>query len=90
MTTKVSIRDLRDHLSSYVRRVRAGEEVVLTSRRRPVARILPVQEPSKGSSDEGASALSLIHWSREKPLGGRQRPQIEEASAARIVLEDRR
>lgn len=84
MTTNVSIRDLKDHLSSYVRRVRAGEEVVLTSRRRPVARLLPVQEPGR----DGSSALSLVHWSGEKPLGGSQRPRIEEASAASIVLED--
>ncbi|TVQ28488.1 MAG: type II toxin-antitoxin system prevent-host-death family antitoxin [Wenzhouxiangella sp.] len=84
------MRDLKDHLSSYVRRVSAGEEVVLTSRRRPVARILPVQEPRKEPSDEEARGLSLVHWSREKPLGGRQRPRIEEASAASTVLEDRR
>ena len=30
MTTTVSIRELKDRLSSYVRRIRAGEEPALT------------------------------------------------------------
>ena len=47
MTTTVSISDLRDHLSSYVRRIRAGEEVVLTFRQEPVARMLPLKNPAK-------------------------------------------
>jgi|GEM_PF-773377 len=86
MTTSVSIRELKDHLSSYVRRIRAGEHVVLTSRRRPVARILPIEE----SGGFGQPALSLVRWSREKPRGGSERPRIEDASAAGAVLEDRR
>jgi prevent-host-death family protein len=85
-TTTVSIRELKDHLSSYVRRIRAGEEVVLTSRRRPVARMMPVNDP--GCS--GLPALPLITWSADKPRGGNRRPRIKDVSAARAVLEDRR
>jgi type IV fimbrial biogenesis protein FimT len=77
---------ISDHLSSYVRRIRAGEEIVLTSRHRPVARMLPIDEPAQG----GISALRLVRWTGERPLGGTQRPQIENASAATVVLEDRR
>ncbi len=86
MTTIVSIRELKDRLSSYVRRIRAGEEVVLTSRRRPVARMLPVNDPGPN----GLPALPLVTWSAEKPSGGRCRPRIRDASAAGAVLEDRR
>lgn len=86
MTTTVSIRELKDHLSSYVRRIRAGEEVVLTSRRRPVARMLPVQEPGQGRP----STLPLVSWNGEQPLGGSRRPRVQGATAAEIVLEDRR
>lgn len=86
MTTTVSIRELKDHLSSYVRRICAGEEVVLTSRRRPVARMLPINAPGCG----GLPALPLITWSLETPRGGGHRPRIKSASAAGVVLEDRR
>ncbi len=43
----VSITDLKARLSHYLRAVRAGEEVRVLDRRRPVARIVP--EPAEGS-----------------------------------------
>ncbi len=39
---EVGIRELRDHLSRYLERVQAGDEVVVTDRGRAVARILPI------------------------------------------------
>lgn len=40
--SEVGIRELRDHLSRYLERVQAGEEVVVTDRGRAIARVLPV------------------------------------------------
>jgi prevent-host-death family protein len=45
--SEVGIRELKNHLSHYLDRVRAGEEVVVTDRGRPVARlssIAPAEE----------------------------------------------
>jgi len=39
---EVGVRQLRDNLSRYLQRVRAGEEVVVTDRGRAIARVLPV------------------------------------------------
>jgi prevent-host-death family protein len=39
---EVGVRELRNNLSRYLDRVRAGEEVVVTDRGRAVARVLPV------------------------------------------------
>lgn len=86
MTTTVSIRELKDKLSSYVRRIRAGEEVVLTSRKREVVRMLPIAEPGEGA----LATLPLVSWNGQKPRGGRNRPRIEGRTAADIVLGDRR
>lgn len=36
------VRDLRDHLSRYLERVQAGDEVVVTDRGRAIARVLPM------------------------------------------------
>lgn len=46
MMESVSVRELRQHLSRYLRRVEAGERLVVTERRRPVAMLgpLPAQE----------------------------------------------
>lgn len=40
----VSVRELRQHLSRYLRRVEAGERLVVTERRRPVAMLGPLPE----------------------------------------------
>jgi prevent-host-death family protein len=38
----VSVRELRQHLTRYLRRVAAGERLVVTERRRPVALLGPL------------------------------------------------
>lgn len=40
----VSVRELRQHLSRYLRRVEQGERLVVTERRRPVAVLGPLPE----------------------------------------------
>ncbi|TVR34499.1 MAG: type II toxin-antitoxin system prevent-host-death family antitoxin [Nitriliruptor sp.] len=44
VVAEAGIRDLRDHLSRYLERVQAGEELTVTDRGRPVARLVPVTE----------------------------------------------
>jgi prevent-host-death family protein len=39
---EVGVRELRNNLSRYLERVREGEEIVVTDRGSPVARVLPV------------------------------------------------
>ena len=38
---KIHVRDLREHLSSYLQQVAAGAAFVVVSRDQPVARLLP-------------------------------------------------
>lgn len=40
----VSVRELRQHLSRYLRRVETGEHLVVTERRRPVAMLGPLPD----------------------------------------------
>ena len=40
---EAGIRELRDHLSRYLERVQAGEEIVVTDRGRAIARVLPIE-----------------------------------------------
>ena len=44
--SRVGIRELRDHLSQYLERVQAGEEVVVTDRGRAIARVVPLNGES--------------------------------------------
>jgi prevent-host-death family protein len=84
------IKDLKDHLSDFLRRVRRGEEVVITDRNRPVARLSAVDQPA----DVGA-AWTLVRggrasWAGGKPSGAARPPRPRGKSVAQMVLEDRR
>jgi prevent-host-death family protein len=61
--TAVGIRELKDHLSDYLRRARAGEWIIVTDRGEPVAELSP---PGASSSRGGASPalLALAHQGR--------------------------
>jgi prevent-host-death family protein len=52
---RVGIRELRDRLKHYVQRAHRGEDVVITDRGRPVARLVAVHEqrPVDRLIDEG-------------------------------------
>ena len=47
MVVHVGVRDLRSNLSSWLDRVRDGDEVVITERGQPVARIVGYDRKSK-------------------------------------------
>jgi prevent-host-death family protein len=53
---KASISHLKNNLSAYLRRVRAGHPVVIYDRNIPIARLERIE-----SSDRGSDRLSLLH-----------------------------
>lgn len=56
---EVSIRELKTHLSRYLRRVRAGEELTVTLHGRPVARITST-EAGPQTEDPKAAAMARL------------------------------
>lgn len=65
MQTSVGIRELKSRLSHFLRRVQAGEIVVITDHGRPVGRIVPYQQ-TVGERLEQLQAGGLIAWSGEQ------------------------
>ncbi len=94
----VSIRELKNHLSQYLRRVQAGEDVVITSRGRPVARLTPAVTGSTGEPDRERLLQKLktipgVHLGKGgKPEGAGIPIKIKpgEQTLAEVVLENRR
>lgn len=85
---EVSVREFKSHLSSYLARVQDGEELVVTSHKHPVARVIGVP------ADVPAGIMRLLQtgqaeWHGGKPSGGRTRPVISGKTMAEMVLEDR-
>ena len=51
MSGTVNVAELKNHLSAYLRKVRAGQEFVIRDRNLPVARLVPI-DTSALSADE--------------------------------------
>ena len=88
---EISLRDLKANLSAVVHRVAAGETALVTSHRKPVARLIP-PTPSGDSVADRLLAAGLV--SIRPQAGGltRHAPNVlpsGSASAAQAVIEDR-
>lgn len=71
MAQHISMREANQHLSRYVQWVEEGQEVVLTRRGTPVARLVPVL-PEKTLTEEQLAALERTRRRRREghDLGG--------------------
>jgi prevent-host-death family protein len=63
---KASISILKAHLSQYLAAVKAGEEVIVTERGRPVARLTAV---GPGGAPEGRAATLIREGRLRPPMG---------------------
>lgn len=90
---EISIREMKNHLSKYLRLVRAGKDVVITDRGTPVARLLPIGEAV--TEDDVIARINALPWVRPgrggKPKGLQKGVRLrgKGLSAADIVLQDR-
>ena len=92
--TTAGIRELKNHLSAYLRKVKAGETITITDRGTPVGRIVLAGEKDKRTLEEKLQALQdagLAEWSGKKL---QPREPVAENKGDRMVsdllLEDRR
>ena len=70
---QVSVRHARDHLSQLIKDVQGGEDVVIASHGKPVARLVPVARPT----------ARLGEWLLANPPGrGRSADEIDRDLAA--------
>jgi prevent-host-death family protein len=84
----VGIRDLKNNLSKYIDRVRSGEELVVTDRGRPVARLSAVDSSTDRLAELVAAGVvrAPTRRSRHRPRG-----RIEaKGSVSDLVAEQRR
>ena len=87
--TTVGIRELKSQLSRYLKRVRAGERLVVTERGEPVAIISPPAASTAERRIEAMLRLGVAHWAGGKPRGASRPPKVRGKPVAAAVLEDR-
>jgi prevent-host-death family protein len=93
-----SVREFKSKLSRYLKRAAAGEEVTVTSRGRPIARLVRVapqggRQPSEAEVRRRLAAMpGIILPTGPKPRGSKHPMRIRkgEKTLSQIVLEDRR
>ncbi len=91
---RTTVGDLKAHLSAWLDRVRAGEDVLATDRGRPVARLVPCPAATPRTS---ALAAALCGAGPMRPGSGTlpedfwswPRPSVPERAATDAVREDR-
>ena len=80
---QVKIADLKDRLSEHLRAVERGEQIEVTDRRRPIARIVPI---ASGTGPRVIPAEVAVTALRRK----RHRPARWPVGSLQLLLHDRR
>ena len=84
----VSIRQLRDGLTGYLRRVQAGQSLIITDRGKSVAHLSPKEDvPAARSALERDG---LVEWGSGKHRGALLPAYAQEGSVADLVIKSRR
>jgi prevent-host-death family protein len=80
--TTVSVDSLKTELSRYLRTVRGGEEVVVSSHNHPVAKLVPYEEASGAGIRRPQQPMSRL-----KSVEGVE--PLKAVDAVRLLVEDR-
>jgi len=86
----VGIRELKENLSHYMKRVKTGERIIVTDHKKEVAIIMPLE---KNLGEEKINQLiqrGMARWSGGKPEGMPTRIVSRGNSVSGAVVEDRR
>lgn len=93
---KAGIREIKAHLSRYLKEVKKGDEIIITERGKAIAHI--VSAGPNGGKDKLYECLSLMskrglvklpeRWG--KPAGRPQREAMRGSPVSDAVIEDRR
>jgi antitoxin (DNA-binding transcriptional repressor) of toxin-antitoxin stability system len=67
---KASIRDLRYNFKKIERLLEKGEEIEITKRRRPIARLAPMERPRRKKLPDFEAQLRAIYGDRVLPTTG--------------------
>lgn len=86
---RVGTRELKNHLSQYLRRVKAGERIIITERGKPLGQIVPIPADLNGHLKILAEA-GVVEWN------GQPVPHYQPTTANRsqrllsdLILEER-
>ncbi len=90
----VGVKELKNRLTTYLRRTKEGEEVIVTERGRPIALLQPIQGAEQAVGREARlarlAALGLVTLPTRKLLKRVQVIRVSGPPVSAAILEDRR
>lgn len=89
MVKKAGIRELKNHLSNYLEKVKFGDSIIITERSKPIARITPIGSPTSSKMLELVEH-HIVSWDGMKPKGSKDIVQLKgKKSISQYIAEER-
>ena len=89
-----NIAELKNRLSNYLADVKRGEEILISDRNKPIAKIVPLQNTGDFSAEELALAAAGIlrlpdNQNLPESFWKEKRPDLKSERAIRAVIDER-
>jgi len=90
----VGVKELKNRLTYYLRRTKAGEEVMVTERGKPIALLQPIQTATNVRSLDSRlaqlAAQGFLSTPQRQPLKRVRRVKVGGPPLSTVILDDRR
>lgn len=86
----IGIRELKENLGRYMKKVRTGERIIITDRKKEIAIIIPLERKAKEEKIYQLIQRGMAWWRGGKPEGIPVRIVSRGKSVSGAVIEDRR
>jgi prevent-host-death family protein len=86
-----NIADLRNHLTRYLKEVRAGGEIIVRDRQRPIAKIVPLTVEDESAEEAALEAAGLMRKAQRRlppSFWKVRRPSVSVRAAAAAISEE--
>ena len=86
---KAGLRELKNRLGHYMRKVRNGDTLEVTDRGRPIAYVVPSREEALRKQLEPLIKKGLVSWGGGKPVGLARPVRVGGKPLSEIIVEER-
>lgn len=86
----IGIRKLKENLGHYMKKVRTGERIIITDRKKEIAVIMPLEKKDKVEKIYRLIQCGAASWHGGKPKGMPGRVVSRGRKVSDAVIEDRR
>lgn len=88
--SKVGVRELKNRLSFYLKKVEQGEKIEITHRGEVIAFVVPAKKEAVSEELLDLMRSGMATWSGKKPTGSPCPVKTRGKQISELVIEDRR